>query len=101
MAINNAIHTMLWSFICERSFPDNLLFEKFTFIHHGSYSGGNSCCNKSLFMKQKCEILMDVGQYKKVATQLTTRGINTTHQHFQINYITLIYLKGLKSYWLK
>ena len=63
-----------------------------------SYSGANSCCNKALFMKQKCQIQMDVGQYKNAVTPLRTRGINTTHQHFQMRYITLIYLKGLKSY---
>ena len=65
------------------------------------YSGGNSYCNKALFMKQKCQIQMGVGLYKNAATPLRTRGINTTHQHFQMRYITLIYLKGLKSYWLK
>ena len=62
------------------------------------YSGGNSCCYKALFMKQKCQIQMGVGQYKNAATPLRTRGINTTYQHFQMRYITLIYLKGLKSY---
>ena len=52
-------------------------------------------------MKQKCQIQMDVGQYENIATQLRTRGIDTTLQNFQMRYITLIYLKGLKSYWLK
>ena len=49
-------------------------------------------------MKQKCQIQMDVGQYENIATQLRTRGIDTTLQNFQMRYITLIYLKGLKSY---
>ena len=49
-------------------------------------------------MKQKCQIQMGVGQYQNAATPLRTKGINTTHQHFQMRYITLIYLKGLKSY---
>ena len=49
-------------------------------------------------MKQKCQIQMGVGQYKNAATLFRTRGIDTTHQHFQMRYITLIYLKGLKSY---
>ena len=40
---------------------------------------------------------MGVGQYKNAASPLRTRGINTTHQHFQMRYKTLIYLKGLKS----
>ena len=62
------------------------------------YSGGNSCSNMALFMKQKCQIQMGVVQYKNAATPLRTKGINTTHKHFQMRYITLIYLKGLKSY---
>ena len=62
------------------------------------YSGANSCCNKALFIKQKCQIQMGVGQYKNAATPLITKGIRATHQHFQMRYITLIYLKGLKSY---
>ena len=63
-----------------------------------NYSGANSCCNKALFMKQKCQNQMGVGRYKNAATSLRTKGINTTYQHFQMRYITLIYLKGLKSY---
>ena len=63
-----------------------------------TYSCGNSCCNKALFMKQKCQILMGVRQNENAATPLRTRGINTTHQHFQMRCTTLIYLKGLKSY---
>ena len=49
-------------------------------------------------MKQKHQIQMGLGQYKDTAKPLKTRGIITTHQHFQMRYITLIYLKGLKSY---
>ena len=48
------------------------------------YSGANSCCNKALFIKQKCQIQMGVGQYKNAATPLRTKGIYTTHQHFQM-----------------
>ena len=76
----------------------NILIEMCPNKRMRCYSGGNSCCNKALFMKQKCQIQMGVGQYKNAATPLRTRGINTTHQHFQMRYITLIYLKGLKSY---
>ena len=46
-------------------------------------SGANSCCNKALFMKQRCQIQMGVGQYKNAATPLRTRAISTTHQHFE------------------
>ena len=41
---------------------------------------------------------MVIEQYKNAAKPLITRGINTTHQHFQMRYITLLYLKQLKSY---
>ena len=44
---------------------------------------------------------MGIAQYENAAIPLRSRGISTTHQHFQMRYITLIYLKGLKSYWLK
>ena len=37
---------------------------------------------------------------KNAAKPLITRGINTTHQHFQMWYVTLFQLKGLKSYQL-
>ena len=40
---------------------------------------------------------MGVAQHKNAAMQLKTIGINTTHQHFHMRYITLTYLKGLKS----
>ena len=35
---------------------------------------------------------------KHAATPLSFYSINTTHQGFQKRYITLLYLKGLKSY---
>ena len=41
---------------------------------------------------------MGIVKFKNVAMPLSTSGINTTHQHFQMSYITLFYLKGLKSY---
>ena len=84
--------------------PWNVFFHKnnnFSISSHSenaTYSVGNSSCNKALFMKQKCQIQMGVGQYKNAGTPLRTRGINTTHQHFQMSYINLIYLKGIKSY---
>ena len=58
---------------------------------HNTFSSG-------CFMKQKCQVQMGIAQYKNGVTPLRTRGINTTHQCFQMRYITLIYLKGLKSY---
>ena len=49
-------------------------------------------------MKQKFQLQIGIAQYENAATPLATKGIDTTHQHFQMRYITLIYLKGLKSY---
>ena len=49
-------------------------------------------------MKQKCRIQMGIAQYKNRATLLRTEDINTKHQLFQMRYITLFNLKGLKSY---
>ena len=40
-------------------------------------------------MKQKCQVQMIMVQYKNAATPLITRGINATHQHFQMRYVTL------------
>ena len=51
-------------------------------------------------MKQNCQLQVCVTQNKNAATPLSTSGINTTHQQFQMKYITLFYLKGLKSYQL-
>ena len=64
-------------------------------------SGANWKVYEQCCMKQKCLIQMGIAQYKNAATPLRSRGINTTHQHFQMRYKTLIYLKGLKSYWSK
>ena len=49
-------------------------------------------------MNQKDQLQIGVAQYENAATVLSTSVINTTHQHFQMRYITFIYLKGFKSY---
>ena len=41
---------------------------------------------------------MGIMKYKNAAMPLSTSDINTTHQHFQMRYITLLLLKVLKSY---
>ena len=41
------------------------------------------------FMKQKWQIQMGKAQYRNLATPLSIWGINTTHQHFQMGYVTL------------
>ena len=52
------------------------------------------CC----LMKQNCYFLRGVAECRHAATPLSSYCINTTHQGFQKRYITLLYLKGLKSY---
>ena len=42
---------------------------------------------KSCFMKQKCHLQIGVTQHKNAARPLSTSGINTTHQHFQMGYM--------------
>ena len=44
-------------------------------------------------MKQKCQLQIGVTQHENAATPLSTSGINTTRQHFQMRYITLFYLR--------
>ena len=53
---------------------------------------------KKCYIKQKCQLQMGIVKYENAATPLSTLGINNTHQHFQMRYITLFQLKGLKSY---
>ena len=50
------------------------------------------------FIKQKCYIQRGEAECKQAATPLSSYSINTTLQGFQKRYITLLYLKGLKSY---
>ena len=53
------------------------------------YSLRPKLSTKSYFMKQKCQLQMGLMKYKNAAIPLSTSGINTTHQHFQMRYITL------------
>ena len=48
-------------------------------------------------MMRKGQLQMGIAQYENVVTPLKTRDINTIQQHFQMRYIALIYLRGLKS----
>ena len=54
-----------------------------------TYSAGQKKRYKCCFMKQKYQFQMDVAQCRNVTTPLSTRSINTTHQHFQMRYVTL------------
>ena len=53
------------------------------------YSGAQKKVYEYCFMKQKCQVQMVITQYENAAKPLITRGINTTHQHFQMRYVTL------------
>ena len=65
-----------------------------------TYSAGQIKRYKYCFMKQKFQLPMDIARYINVITPLSTRGINTTYQHFQMRLVTLFQFKGLKSYQL-
>ena len=51
-----------------------------------------------LFMKQNCYFDRGLAQYKHANPPLSFSGINPTLLGFPKRYITLVYLKGLKSY---
>ena len=59
-----------------------------------TYSGAQKKVYEHCFMKQKCQPQMGITQYKNTVTPLRTRGINTTHRHFQMRYITFSQLKN-------
>ena len=52
-----------------------------------SYIGAHLKVYEYYSMKQKSQLQMGIAQFKNPATPLRTRGINTTHQHFQMRYI--------------
>ena len=64
------------------------------------YSRGHMLTDDFQFMKQKCYFLRGVAECRHAATPLSSYSINTTLQGFRMRYITLLYLKGLKSYQL-
>ena len=49
-------------------------------------------------MKQNCHFQRGLAECKHKATPLSSYSINTTLESFQKRYITLLYVKGLKSY---
>ena len=53
------------------------------------YSDGNWKVYEYYFMKQQGQFQMGISQYKNVVTALSTIGNNTTHQHYQMSYVTL------------
>ena len=75
---------MISSFIFTQSILDYSYQRLLTFVCH--------------FMKQKCYFQRGLAECKQAATPLTSYSIITTLQGFQKRYITLLYLKGLKSY---
>ena len=65
-----------------------------------SYSCGRLLTYVCHFMKQKCYFQRGLAECRHAPTPLSSHSINTTLQGFQMRYITLLYLKGLKSYQL-
>ena len=63
-----------------------------------TYSLRPKLSTKSCVIKQKCHLQIGVTQHKSAAKPLSTSSINTTRQHFQMRYVTLFLLRGLKSY---
>ena len=47
-------------------------------------------------MKQKCQLQIGITQYGNAATSLSTSGIKTTRQNFQMSYITLFSSRSSK-----
>ena len=89
--------------------PKNLNFFNFVILNHPNnlisevnfsklYSSRKWMLVVFCFMKQNCYFLRGVAECRHASTPLSSYSINTTHQGFQKRYITLLYLKGLKSY---
>ena len=70
------------------------LFVKNMYIYSKERMKPHTC----LFMKQNCQLDRGLAQYKNAILPLSFLGINTTLLGFPKRYITLVYLKGLKSY---
>ena len=66
-----------------------------------SYSSANWKLYEYCFMKQKYKFQFGTAQYKNEAKPLITRDINTTHEHYQMRFVTLFHLNVLKRYQLK
>ena len=66
--------------------------------HQNVYSRVHNSTYLFCFMKQNCHFQRSMAQCKHATTPLSSYSINTTHQGFQKRYITLLYVKGLKSY---
>ena len=62
------------------------------------YSGRHWKVYECCFMKQNCHFQSGVLQCKIASRTLISSNIHSTHQHFQKRYITLLLLRGLKSY---
>ena len=60
------------------------------------YSGASKKVYEYCFMKQKCQLQVGVAQYKNVPILLSSKSINTTHQHFQMRCITFFSFKASK-----
>ena len=81
----------------KKSYESKNLFMTYYFTT-GRYSFRQWIWTVCHFMKQKCYFQRGMSECRHAATPLSSYSINTTHQGFQKRYITLFYLKGLKSY---
>ena len=86
-SIKSSIGQVLDQVLCQ--FLDQLL---------DKYSYNRMKRHGSLFMKQNCHFDRGLAQYKHATPPLRFSGINTTLLGFPKRCITLVYLKGLKSY---
>ena len=94
---------LFWDLIhgyCFRWWHQNWSFFKHDQFQITTYSRGHMLTDDFQFMKQKCYFLRGVAECRHAATPMSSYSINTTLQGFQKRYITLLYLKGLKSYQL-
>ena len=65
---------------------------------HNTYNLRPKLWTKIYFIKKKFQLQMSIVQYKNEATPLNSWGIDIKHQHFQMRYMMLLWLKGLKCY---
>ena len=68
------------------------------FSRFSRYSYNHNKRHLCLFMKQNCHFDRGLAQYKHATPPLSFSGIITTLLGLPKRYITLVYIKGLKSY---
>jgi len=88
--------------VCNRfSYSKKVTKLKDLFSMSFNYSLRPKLSTKSYFVKQKCQFLMSMVQYKSAPTPLNPWGITITHQYFQMRYVTLLHYGLLDSYFFQ